>query len=74
MDNQHRKIVGYRELDQNEIDLMNQVKEMGVRLLGLVGHLESLNSTDKRWLEIGKTDLQKGLMSLTRSIAQPSFF
>jgi hypothetical protein len=27
-----------------------------------------------RWAAEGKTDLQKGLMSLTRSIAQPTFF
>ena len=29
MDNQHRKIIGYRELDQEEIDLMNRVKALG---------------------------------------------
>ena len=32
MENQHRKIKGYRELTQEEIDLMNQIKEMGVQL------------------------------------------
>lgn len=26
MDNQHRKISGYRELSQAEIDLMNRIK------------------------------------------------
>jgi hypothetical protein len=30
MDNQHRKISGYRELGQEDIDLMNEVKAMGV--------------------------------------------
>ena len=29
MENQHRKISGYRELDQVEIDLMNEVKALG---------------------------------------------
>ena len=32
MDNQHRKIKGYRELTQVEIDLMNQIKQRGVEL------------------------------------------
>lgn len=32
MENQHRKIKGYRELSQAEIDLMNEVKETGVKL------------------------------------------
>lgn len=36
MDNQHRKIKGYRELDQVEIDLMNRIKEKGVELAELI--------------------------------------
>jgi hypothetical protein len=32
MDNQHRKISGYRELSQVEIDLMNEIKEKGEEL------------------------------------------
>jgi hypothetical protein len=30
MDNQHRKIAGYRELSQPEIDLMNEIKALGL--------------------------------------------
>lgn len=29
MDNQHRRIVGYRELSAAEIDLMNEIKLLG---------------------------------------------
>jgi hypothetical protein len=32
MENQHRKITGYRELDQTEIDLMNEVKALGIQM------------------------------------------
>jgi hypothetical protein len=39
MENQHRKISGYRELSQQEIDLMNQIKAKGSELLALHGHL-----------------------------------
>ena len=35
MENQHRKIVGYHELTQEDIDLMNQIKEVGRELLHL---------------------------------------
>lgn len=31
MDNQHRKITGYRDLNQTEIDLMNKVKALGAQ-------------------------------------------
>ena len=74
MDNQHRKIKGYRELNQEEIDAMNEVKAMGIKLGELVEKLENNKDLDQRWIESGKTDLQKGLMALTRSIARPEFF
>lgn len=35
MENQHRKITGYRELSQQEIDLMNRIKAKGGELLEL---------------------------------------
>lgn len=121
MDNQHRKIKGYRELSQTEIDLMNEVKAKGIELDALVKKIqiylteqetlkraalvesvetaiagtieavvnENLKGSDsdeaeeysrfmqaegKRWAAVAKTDLQTGLMALTRSIAQPGFF
>ena len=73
MDNQHRQIKGYRELSAEEIALIHRIKEQGVALEGLVDYLRG-TAADKRWLAIGATDLQTGLMALTRSIAQPTFF
>jgi hypothetical protein len=35
MDNQHKRIKGYRDLSQAEIDLMNRIKETGAKLLEL---------------------------------------
>ena len=93
MDNQHRKIKGYRELSQAEIDLMNEIKTKGVELAELCAKLEERLSEQSavavhdeaekhrivgaypfRWLAIGRTHLQEGLMALTRSVAQPGFF
>lgn len=42
MDNQHRKIAGYRELTQAEIDLMNRIKAKGAELLELQAELVDL--------------------------------
>jgi hypothetical protein len=36
MDNQHKKINGYRDLPQAEIDLMNEIKAHGVKTRQLV--------------------------------------
>lgn len=74
MDNQHRKIEGYRELTQSDIDTMNQIKNTGKLIGGLIEDLERQGDLDPRWLAIGKTDLQKGLMALTRAVAKPGFF
>lgn len=32
MENQHRKITGYRDLSQTEIDLMNEIKALGTQI------------------------------------------
>lgn len=74
MDNQHKKIKGYRDLSQSEIDEMNRVKGLGIQIGELISDMEDLEGIDMRWLSIGRTELQQGLMALTRSIAKPEFF
>lgn len=89
MENQHRKIKGYGELNQSEIDLMNEIKAKGQELQDLILKCRAVDvqagkSGDRdndeildeasRWREIAKTDLQTGVMALTRSVAKPSFF
>ena len=74
MDNQHRQIKGYRELSQAEIDLMNKIKTKGAELGDLVAELRAQPGLDQRWISIGATDLQTGLMALTRGVAQSTFF
>lgn len=74
MDNQHRQIKGYRELSAEEIALMNEIKQSGVALGDLVAKLRATSGLDQRWVSIGATDLQTGLMALTRGVAQPTFF
>lgn len=46
MENQHRKIKGYRDLSQEEIDLMNRIKEKGAELLALQAELANRLNTD----------------------------
>lgn len=74
MDNQHQKITGYRDLSQEEIDAMNKVKQKAAEVGQLIQELSELEATDKRWVAIAKTDLQKGFMSAVRAVAQPTTF
>lgn len=74
MDNQHRKITGYRELSAEEIALMNRIKEQGACLGSMIEDLRALPDSDKRWVSIAETDLQKGIMAAVRSVARPASF
>lgn len=68
------KITGYRQLTETEASLMNEIKAKGVELGDLVSKLKSTPGIDQRWVSIGATDLQTGLMALTRGVAQPTTF
>ena len=74
MKDQHTRIKGYRDLSQAEIDLMNEIKAKGVELEELVKKLRATEGLDQRWISIGTTDLQTGLMALVRGVAQPTSF
>lgn len=81
VDNQHQKIKGYRDLSEAEIALMNEGKALAEQVREYIEKLEyaefaenSDQVPDKRWLSIGRTDLQKGFMAVIRSIAKPTTF
>jgi hypothetical protein len=74
MDNQHKKIKGYRDLSQQEINDMNDVKAEGERLKKVIELMRSRKDIDQRWVSIAETHLQQGIMAAVRSIAQPESF
>jgi hypothetical protein len=79
------KITGYRQLSEAEVALMNEGKALGVQLGEYIAKLRTYTEDaaimnnggpvlDQRWISIGATDLQRGLMAVIRGIAQPSTF
>lgn len=74
MDNQHKKIKGYRDLSAEEIALMNEGKELAEMCGAFIEKLQNTESTDKRNVSLGKTNLQQGFMWAIRGIAQPTTF
>lgn len=74
MENQHRQIKGYRELTQMEIDAMNALKAKAEEVRELLDIIGAIPGVDGRWLQIGRTDLQKGFMSAIRGVARPETF
>lgn len=54
MDNQHRLINGYRDLTQEEIDLMNEIKAVGAKLDELCDKVfASVQSEQEKAMMIG---------------------
>jgi hypothetical protein len=88
MENQHKKITGYRDLSQAEIDLMNRVKAHAEATAALLQEVSDLRGdvslpTDLdldqqqesgRCLALAKTNLQTGQMWFVRAIALPNSF
>jgi len=89
MENQHKKIKGYRDLSQSEINLMNQIKEHAQETQALLHDVKTLrndmqrefNPIDSnqyeesmRCLELAKTNLQTGQMWFVRAVALPNSF
>lgn len=68
------RISGYRELTEEEIAGINNIKRVAELVGGLVQECRDWEGLDQRWVSEGATDLQKGFMSLTRSIAKPDSF
>ena len=74
VDNQHKKITGYRDLTESEINAMNRLKAIGNEVGELLDEIKGIPDVDQRWLSIGKTDIQKGFMAAIRSVARPETF
>lgn len=68
------KITGYRQLTQEEVDLMNAVKEVASSAGRVIEQLRAVEGLDQRWISIGSTQLQQGFMAVVRGIAQPTTF
>ena len=85
-ENQHRLIKGYRDLTQEEIDLINKIKAVGNTLEKLIEEVEQTNlligkrsdlddiAEPDMWTHQAKINLKIGLMALTRAVAKPTSF
>lgn len=71
MENQHRKIATYRELNQSEIDSMNSVKALEADIAALVQQLRALPGVDQRDLSIAQTHFEDACIRAVRAVARP---
>lgn len=74
MENQHKKITGYRDLSEAEIALMNKLKEHGNEIGFILDQMANDSTLDQRSVAIAKTQIQTGMMFAIRAVAQPTTF
>lgn len=64
-------IKGYRQLSDDEQNLINFIKDAEIELGGLYRLVKNAEGVDKRWTSIAKTHFQEGFSALVRSVAKP---
>jgi len=74
VENQHRKIAGYRELNEVEIGAMNSIKEKAEEVGKLLEEINAIPGIDPRCVAIAKTEAQTAFMWAVRAIARPTTF
>ncbi len=79
VDNQHKKISGYRDLTVTEIDMMNELKDIEARLghalTGLEDTVKAMAPEDReamRWVAMARTNLETGMMFAIKAVARPT--
>ncbi|MCC5966153.1 MAG: cyclic nucleotide-binding protein [Natronohydrobacter sp.] len=63
---------GYRPQSPGARAIVRAMKHHEEKLLRALDDLAEMPETDKRWLATGRTDVEKGFMSITRAIMQPA--
>jgi len=64
-------VAGYQEQADQNVILVNANKNLEEEVLQVLDRLAEMPDTDKRWLATGRTDIEKGFMSVNRSIFKP---
>ena len=71
MDDQHRKISGYRELDQVDIDTINAIKAWEASWNRIIDSMKNDETLDQRCVAIAATKVETGMMFAVKAVAKP---
>ncbi len=65
-------VAGYKSQSDHNVARVNVNKQTEESVLRILDLLAADPAVDKRWLAIGRTDIEKGFMAVNRAIFQPS--
>lgn len=71
MDNQHKLIKGYNDLNQSELDAINSIKLAEQDIGQLWQQIRAMPGVDQRALALAKTGLQEAFHWFVRAVAKP---
>lgn len=71
MTNPGLPVSGYTTQSDSAVEQVNLHKQLEERVLRVLDELATLDTVDKRWLAIGRTDIEKGFMSVNRAVFRP---
>lgn len=74
-DAQHQglPVEGYRPQDGDRVALVNANKRIEEAVLRLLDRLAEDELVDRRWLAIGRTQIEQGFMAINRSVFKPQW-
>lgn len=61
----------YRPQSEEALAIVRAMKHHEEKLLRALDDLAAMDEVDKRWLATGRTDVEKGFMSINRAIMRP---
>lgn len=65
-------VLGYPPQSSSNVDLVNSNKRMEESILRMLDAFAQAPDIDKRWLAIGRTQLEQAFMAINRAIFKPS--
>lgn len=72
VDNQHRKITGYRDMPQADIDLINEIKAHETAWAQLWLRVKAREGTNPRDHALARTHNEDAYYRLVKSVAAPA--
>lgn len=64
-------VPGYRPQTDEALQLVRTNKQAEERILRQIDNPSTRSDMDKRWLALGRTQIEQGFMALNRAIMQP---
>lgn len=64
-------VAGYKPQSEQSVELVNGMKVTEEIVLRCLDDLAAMPDVDKRWLAVGRTQIEQGFMAVNRSIFKP---